>query len=119
MPTHTKLKHHLNDIKVLFDSLRNFGICVTLAISLKFLQEPMIENSISLHQRVIVNWVVIGLVSLLTVWASVWMILSFTTKPTSVVVHRIALSIFIALGLIAMMTGVFTSLHDVPFTLPK
>lgn len=115
MPDETKLKKKLDDIKVLFDALRNLGICVTLVLSLKFLQAPMITLGFTPLAQAMSNWFVILLVGLLVYWNVIWMALSFKTKPTSLVLHRVGLVFVISLGLTVTATGLYTLLQNVPF----
>ena len=109
-------KDLLDDIKTTFDSLKNLGLCVGIALGLQYLQVPMSTAGMSQGWRVFVNWVAMSLVIFLTGLAMAWMVLNFKSKPSSKFMHISSLVIYGIITVVAMLAVIFASFKNVPFT---
>lgn len=110
-PQHTAT---LNDIKTLFDGVKNLGLCAALALGLQGFQGPMETLGLSHNMRVMINFLGLGLSCALTAFAIVWLCFSFTQKPTSMRLYRVSLFMLGAVTLLVMFIIISSSWMKIP-----
>ena len=107
-------KAQLDDIKAMFDGVKNLALCVALALGLQSFQAPMIDVGLSYDVRAGINTVGILLAILLTALAIVWLCFSMTENPKSKIPLRICRFILGTITLIVMLVIISVSCNSVP-----
>jgi hypothetical protein len=100
-------ENFIRDINLMFDGLRNIGICVALAAGLPILEKvtPMICDS-SLFKFAVVTFS-IAVIIFLYVFNLIWLYVSFEQEPTSKILHLLGFTTLLFLVTIATGAAVF------------
>lgn len=107
-------KSGLDDIKTLFDGVKNLALCAALAVGLKEFQAPMENLGISYTTRQIINTsgmlVAIGFTAL----AIVWLFFSFKEKPAWPIMFKLNLIILGTVTLSVMAIIIASATESIP-----
>ena len=88
----------INDVKILFDGLRNIGICVALISSLPFIEKLQIRNFFRQTFVIMLS----SLALILFALNVAWVYKSLTSEPLSKKLHLLSSIIFFILVTIAI-----------------
>lgn len=107
----------LEDIKVLFDGIKNLGLCVAFVLGLQWFQTPLETLGLSRDVRALIN--LTGVISscVLTALAITWLCFSFKQKPKSKILYRLSLFTLGAATLLVMVVIIGASWISIPHTL--
>lgn len=96
-------KEFIKDIKTLFDSIRNIGICAALTIGLPFIENttPLVCNSIWL--KLSATAFTIGVIIGLYIFNLIWLFSELASKPKSKYLYLV--SSFIVMSTISLAIG--------------
>ncbi len=100
---------NIDDIKSLFDGIKNIALCASLAIGLSYLQAPLEEMGLGYAGRGLINWFLAAIIGGLTFFAFLWIWLNLKTTPTHKKFHFFS---FVALAAIAVAAFFAVFLHS-------
>ncbi|WP_137983602.1 hypothetical protein [Pseudomonas viridiflava] len=100
---------NIDDIKSLFDGIKNIAVCASLAIGLSYLQAPLEEMGVGYTGRALINWILAAIIGGLTFFALLWIWLNLKTTPTNKTFNAFS---FFALAAIAVAAFFAVFLHS-------
>ncbi|MFS2158869.1 hypothetical protein ACCD10_16140 [Pseudomonas sp. Pseusp122] len=102
----------LDDIKMVFDGIKQLGLALTIAIGLKVFQEPMTQH---LHPFIttLINGTYLIIVIYLLICGYLWIGFSFKSKPSSKWLHRLALVFFATYSLAMLYYIIWSAFKDI------
>ncbi|AAY37843.1 hypothetical protein [Pseudomonas syringae] len=107
-------KSGLDDIKTLFDGVKNLALCAALAVGLKEFQAPMENLGMSYQARQMINTSGMLVASGFTTLAIVWLCFSFKEKPAWPIMFRLSLIALGTVTLIVMAIIIASATESIP-----
>lgn len=107
-------KAQLDDIKAMFDGVKNLALCVAVALGLQSFQAPMMNVGLSYEVRAAINTMGILLAMFLTAFAVVWLCFSMTESPKSKISLRICRFMLGTITLVVMIVIICVSCMSLP-----
>jgi hypothetical protein len=110
-------KVQLDDIKAMFDGVKNFALCVAIVLGLQSFQSPMEQIGLSYEARATINTFGIALSVFLTAFAVVWLCFSMKERPKSKIYLRICRFMLGTATLVVMLVIIIASSMNIPHLL--